>query len=73
MNEQQVHGTPEPARPGVKKLDENVQFTVYRPQVVVPEKWYHLLAFAHLSERRENAPEINRTHCRKCSGKPGKC
>ena len=37
-------------------LDENVQFTVYRPRSVQPEKWYDLLAFAHLSERRPDAP-----------------
>lgn len=38
-------------------LDENVQFTVYRPGVVRPARWYPLLAFAHLSERRPDAPE----------------
>ncbi|MDX6305910.1 MAG: hypothetical protein QOI77_2879 [Blastocatellia bacterium] len=38
-------------------LDENVQFTVYRPKTIVPQKWYSLLAFAHLSEKREDAPE----------------
>jgi hypothetical protein len=38
-------------------LDENVQFTVYRPKAIVPQKWYSLLAFAHLSEKREDAPE----------------
>jgi serine/threonine protein kinase len=36
-------------------LDENVQFTVYRPQTIAPGKWYSLLAFAHLSERRPDA------------------
>jgi len=38
-------------------LDENVQFTLYRPKAIVPQKWYSLLAFAHLSEKREDAPE----------------
>lgn len=38
-------------------LDENVQFTVYRPKAILPQKWYSLLAFAHLSEKREDAPE----------------
>jgi hypothetical protein len=33
-------------------LDENVQFTVYRPRVIAPVHWYSLLAFAHLAERR---------------------
>jgi hypothetical protein len=31
--------------------DENVQFTVYRPKVLVPQKWHTMLAFAHLSEK----------------------
>jgi len=38
-------------------LDENVQFTVYRPKMVRPNEWYDLLAFAHLSERRPDAPK----------------
>jgi len=38
-------------------LDENVQFSVYRPGTVQPERWYLLLAFTHLSERRPDAPE----------------
>ena len=37
-------------------LDENVQFTVFRPRVVAPEIWCPLLAFAHLAERRPDAP-----------------
>lgn len=37
-------------------LDENVQFTVYRPRFVEPNRWYPLLAFAHLSERPPAAP-----------------
>jgi TIR domain len=37
-------------------VDENVQFTVYRPNAVQPEVWYPLLAFAHLAERRPEAP-----------------
>ena len=36
--------------------DENVQFTVYRPKTVAPQKWYTLLAFAHLAERPADAP-----------------
>jgi TIR domain/SPOR domain len=38
-------------------LDENVQFTVYRPRAVRPAVWYDMLAFAHLAERRPDAPE----------------
>ncbi len=37
-------------------LDENVQFTVYRPKAVQPAVWYPLLAFAHLSEKPLDAP-----------------
>lgn len=36
--------------------DRNVQFTVYRPKDVVPEKWYDLLAFAHHSQRPLDKP-----------------
>jgi hypothetical protein len=36
----------------VPRLDDNVQFTVYRPRVIRPEEWYPILAFAHLTERR---------------------
>ncbi|HUT95703.1 MAG TPA: toll/interleukin-1 receptor domain-containing protein, partial [Thermoguttaceae bacterium] len=38
-------------------LDENVQFSVFRPKVVQPEDWYDLLAAAHLEEKRPGAPE----------------
>ncbi|MBD0370939.1 MAG: toll/interleukin-1 receptor domain-containing protein [Pyrinomonadaceae bacterium] len=38
-------------------LDENVQFTIYRPKKIRPERWYTLLAFAHLSERPPDADE----------------
>ena len=37
-------------------LDENVQFKVFRPKVVQPQKWYDLLAFAYLSEKPADAP-----------------
>jgi len=40
----------------VHPLDDNVMFTVYRRKTLVPNKWYPLLAFAHLSERRPDAP-----------------
>jgi hypothetical protein len=30
--------------------DENVQFTVYKPSVVESDRWYKLVAFAHLSQ-----------------------
>jgi hypothetical protein len=46
---------PGEARP-VLALDENVQFTVYRPKVLVPGRWQTMLAFAHLAERRDDAP-----------------
>ena len=37
------------------RLDENVQFTVFRPASVAAGRWYPLLAFAHLSDRRPDA------------------
>lgn len=40
----------------VTPYDDDVMFTVYRAGTVVPQKWYSLLAFAHLSERRPDAP-----------------
>ncbi len=38
-------------------VDQNVQFTVYRPKAVAPNRWQTMLAFAHLSERRPDEPE----------------
>ncbi len=35
--------------------DENVQFTVFRPKAVMPERWHSLLAFAHLDELPEGS------------------
>jgi serine/threonine protein kinase len=40
---------------GSPHLDQNVQFSVYRPGVVRPRQWYTMLAFAHLSERPPDA------------------
>lgn len=31
-------------------IDENVQFTLYRPRVVEPETWHSLLVFVHLDD-----------------------
>ena len=36
-------------------LSEDVQFTVYRPRAVAPDKWYPLLAFMHLESLPEDA------------------
>ena len=44
------------AQAEIKPYDDDVLFTIYRPETVVPQKWYSLLAFAHLSERRPDAP-----------------
>jgi hypothetical protein len=38
-------------------VDEDVQFTVFRPKTVRPEQWYDLVAAAHLEEKRETAEE----------------
>lgn len=43
----------DPAGPLV--ADKDVQFTVYAPQKIRPEKNYSVLAFAHLSKRRPDA------------------
>ena len=47
---------PESARGEIRPIDENVQFSVFRPKAVRPEAWYPLLAFAHLAERPPDAP-----------------
>ncbi len=44
----------EPPKP---HLDENVQFTVYRPKAVKPMAWYPMLAFAHLDDRPDGADD----------------
>lgn len=44
------------ARP-IDHVDENVQFTVYRPKSIRPEKWYPLLVYAHLDALPEDAEE----------------
>jgi len=43
----------DPAKPLV--TDKDVQFTVFTPQKIKPEKIYPVLAFAHLSKRRADA------------------
>ena len=40
----------DPASPSEPVYDENVQFTVYRPNVLAPQAWHTMLAFAHLAE-----------------------
>ena len=39
-----------PAAP-IQPLHQNVQFTVYRRSIVAPDRWYPMLAFAHLASR----------------------
>jgi hypothetical protein len=46
----------EAQRPLSNLVDEEVQFTVYRPRAVEPERWYTLIAFAHLAAKRADAP-----------------
>ena len=45
----------DPTKPLV--ADKDVQFTVYTPQKIKPEKNYSVLAFAHLSKRRADDDE----------------
>jgi hypothetical protein len=40
-------------------IDENVQFTVFRPRELVPDEWQPLLAFTHLASERSDA-EVRR-------------
>jgi hypothetical protein len=41
--------------PQAHVLDEDVQFTVYRPNTVRPETWYDMLAFAHKTDPSDDA------------------
>lgn len=73
-------GVPPPAPAPETLIDKNVQFTVYRPNTIVPQKWYPLVAFAHLSKRREDAPadepdpikEVERQAAKILSDQPAK-
>jgi TIR domain-containing protein len=47
---------PSDTAPAPRAVDENVQFTVYRPRRIPVETWCTVLAFAHLAERRPDAP-----------------
>ena len=50
---------PHPARQTQRSgphLSENIQFTVFQPEVIRPQQWYDLLAAAHLEEKRPDAP-----------------
>jgi hypothetical protein len=40
-------------------VDENVQFTVFRPRELVPDEWQPLLAFTHLASERSDV-EVKR-------------
>jgi hypothetical protein len=51
----EVRRAPQPSAKPLP-LDENVQFTAFRPAAVQPARWYPLLAFAHLSKRPPDAP-----------------
>ena len=59
--------TPEPpaAAPGAAAvlsqaaIDENVQFTVFRPRELVPDEWQPLLAFTHLASEHSDV-EVKR-------------
>jgi hypothetical protein len=48
-----VPSTPPPPPP--PSVDEDVEFTVYRPRAIQRDRWYTMLAFAHLSARRPDA------------------
>ena len=50
-------GAAAPLPPAV--IDENVQFTVFRPRELVPDEWQPLLAFTHLASERSDV-EVKR-------------
>ncbi len=45
-------------------VDENVQFSVYRPQSMKPMEWRTLVAYAHLSEKRPARLRMSPTRSR---------
>jgi hypothetical protein len=45
-----VRGVPPWASPGLSVVDEDVRFTVYRPQTLSPGVWGSLLVFAHKTD-----------------------
>ena len=32
-------------------LDENIQFTAYRPKAICPDQWYRMLVFTHIDDQ----------------------
>jgi hypothetical protein len=40
-----------------RRVDEDVQISVYRPKVIAPSRWYRLLAYTHLAAKRPEDPE----------------
>src|SRR4051812_12769358 len=48
---------PAPSAAAAQRFDDAVQFTVYRPHEIEPLRWYSLLAFVHLTERRPEEPD----------------
>jgi serine/threonine protein kinase len=48
--------TTEPVSRPAPIVDENVQFTVFRPRAIEPEVPYSILIYAHLAERAPDAP-----------------
>ncbi len=54
--EERANDEPRRADEPPAALDENVQFTVYRPPHLLSGRWSDVLFFAHLSDRRPEAP-----------------
>ena len=52
-----------------RAIDENVQFTVFRPRTVRPEEWYDLVAAVHREENRPDAPASEPTPIEKVKQK----
>jgi serine/threonine protein kinase len=48
-----AQGTAEPEKP--PNAEDDVRFTMYQPEAIVPETWASLLVFAHVSELPDDA------------------
>jgi serine/threonine protein kinase/thiol-disulfide isomerase/thioredoxin len=58
LHKNRAESQADPDKPLV--ADDNVEFTVYAPRQIKPEKNYTMLAFAHLAKKRDDAPDDER-------------
>jgi hypothetical protein len=50
-------GAPDPGDEALCRMDEDVQFTVYRPSAVLVDRWSWLLVFAHTTQGSAEEPD----------------